>query len=151
MCHGKMDSTRTIYNPLITADKDDEYMLWMDGVLISSKHLDVSEGEVRLANAIEGMEYLLLKINNHEETALMFDGKAMNYTVAIKNQDGTLYNECDNACVFVDGKALMMADTINKESIPVKGANGQIIKVKNTDDDSHEIYDYLIYNMETGK
>ena len=151
MCHGKMDSTRTISNSLITANKDDEYMLWMDGVLISSKHLDVSEGEVRLANAIEGMEYLLLKINNHEETALMFDGKAMNYTVAIRNEDGTLYNECDNACVFVNGQALMMADTVNKESIPIKGANGQIIKVKNTDDDSCAIYNYLIYNMGTGQ
>ncbi|MGL4877379.1 hypothetical protein [Paraclostridium dentum] len=93
------------------------------------------------------MEYLLLKINNHENTALLFDGKAMNYTTAIKNEDGSLYNECNNACVFVDGKALMMADTIERPSIPVKGANGQIIKVKNNDDS--EIYSYLIYNHDT--
>ena len=123
----------------------------MDGVLISSRQLDVSEGEVRIANAIEGMEYLLLKITDEEETALMFDGKAMNYTVAIKNEDGTLYNECDNACVFVDGKALMMDDTINRESVPVKGANNQIIKIKNTNDTSKDVYDYLIYNMYTAK
>lgn len=151
MTHGYLDNTGTISNELITANENEEYMLWMDGLLMSSRQLDVSEGEVRLANAIEGMEYLLLKINNNEETALMFDGKAMNYTIAIKNEDGSLYNECDNACVFVDGKALMMADTINREGIPIKGANNQIIKVKNTEDTSNDIYDYLIYNINTGK
>ena len=148
ICHGYLDETKTITNPLITNNGNEEYMLWMDGLLISSKHLDVAEGEVRVSNSIEGMEYLLLRINNQEETALMFDGKAMNFTIAIKNEDGTLYNECDNACVFVDGKALMMADTINRDNIPVKGANGQIIKVKNTNDSSIEVYDYLIYNMD---
>lgn len=151
VCHGTMNNTNTISNPLITINSNEEYMLWMDGVLISSRQLDVSEGEVRIANAIEGMEYLLLKITDEEETALMFDGKAMNYTVAIKNEDGTLYNECDNACVFVDGKALMMDDTINRESVPVKGANNQIIKIKNTNDTSKDVYDYLIYNMYTAK
>ena len=146
-----MNNTTTISNPLITITTNEDYMLWMDGVLISSRQLDVSEGEVRVANAIEGMEYLLLKITDEEETALMFDGKAMNFTVAIKNEDGTLYNECDNACVFVDGKALMMDDTINRESVPVKGANNQIIKIKNTNDTSKDVYDYLIYNMYTAK
>lgn len=123
----------------------------MDGLLISSKDLDVSEGEVRVANAIENMEYLLLRIKDQEKTALMFDGKAMNFTVAIKNEDGTLYTECDNACVFVDGHTIMMADTVYRESIPVKGANKQIIKIKNTDESSDKVYDYLIYNMNTGQ
>lgn len=151
VCHGYLDSTRTIYNETITNNGNEEYMLWMDGLLISSKDLDVSEGEVKVANAIEGMEYLLLKINNQETTALMFDGKAMNFTVAIKNEDGTLYNECNNACVFVDGHAVMMADTVYRETIPVKGANKQIIKIKNTDDSSSEVYTYYSYNMNNAK
>lgn len=147
ICHGNLDETRTISNPLITYNGSEEYMLWMDGLLISSRDLDIAEGEVRVSNSINGMEYLLLRINNQENTALMFDGKAMNFTVAIKNEDGTLYNECDNACVFVDGGAIMMADTINRENIPVKGANSQIIKIKNTDNSSSEVYNYLTYNM----
>lgn len=150
ICHGHLDSTKTIYNESITNNNED-YLLWMDGLLISSKDLDVSEGEVKVANAIEGMEYLLLRINDQETTALMFDGKAMNFTVAIKNEDGTLYNECNNACVFIDGHAVMMADTVHKENIPVKGANKQIIKIKNTDNTSSNVYDYYIYNMETAK
>lgn len=147
VCHGFLDETKTIINPEITYNGNEEYMLWMDGLLISSRDLDVADGEVKVANAIEGMEYLLLRINDQENTALMFDGKAMNFTIAIKNEDGTLYNECDNACVFVDGNAIMMADTIDREKIPVKGANNQIIKVKNTDNLSSEVYKYLTYNM----
>lgn len=141
--HGKFDNTKTILSDKIKGNNE-EYMLWTDGVLVSSRHLDVSQGEVRLNNAIPGMEYLLLKIADAEETALLFDGRAMNYTVAIKNEDGSLYNECSNACVFVDGKALMMRDTVEKTNVPVKGAHGQIVKVKNTEDG--DIYNYYIYD-----
>lgn len=143
VCHGTFDSTKTIFNDNIIGDHED-YMVWADGVLVSSKHLDIMPGAVKINNAIEGVEYLLLKINDEEETALLFDGKAMNYTVAIKNLDGTLYNECNNACVFVDGKALMMKDTVERPTLPVKGAKGQIVKIKNTEDGS--IYKHFIYN-----
>ena len=151
ICHGHLDETKTIVNSLISNNGDEEYALWMDGLLISSKDLDVSDGEIKVANALENMEYLLLKLNDKENTALMFDGKAMNFTIAIKNEDGTLYNECNNACVFVDGSAIMMDDTIDREAIPVKGANNQIIKVKNTDENSYEVYKYLSYNMNNAK
>lgn len=151
VCHGHLDSGKIIYHEDITDIGNEEYILWMDGLLISSRDLDVAEGEVRVANAIEGMEYLLLRINDQETTALMFDGRAMNFTVAIKNPDGTLYNECDNACVFVDGHALMMEDTILREGLPVKGANQQIVKIKNTDNSSSSVYSYYIYDMDTAK
>lgn len=148
VCHGVFNDTKTIYNDNILGDHED-YMVWADGVLVSSKHLDVTPGAIRINNAIEGVEYLLLKINDEEETALLFDGKAMNYTIAIKNEDGSLYNECDNACVFVDGKALMMRDTVEKTVLPVKGAQGQIVKVKNSDEG--DIYSYYIYNNSIAK
>lgn len=151
VCHGHLDDNKIIYNENITNFGNEEYILWMDGLLISSKDLNVSEGEVKVANAIAGMEYLLLRINDQETTALMFDGKAMNFTVAIKNDDGTLYNECNNACVFVDGHAIMMEDTVYRENMPIKGANKQIIKVKNTNDASDNVYLYYIYDMNTAK
>lgn len=141
--HGQFDDSRTIYNKAIE-NEHEEYMLWADGILVSSRHLEISPGSVRVNNAIKGVEYLLLKINDKSETALLFDGKAMNYTIAIKNEDGSLYNECSNACVFVDGKALMMRDTIEKTSLPIKGAHGQIIKTKATD--NNDVYTYHIYN-----
>lgn len=143
VCHGEFDDTKTIYSDSIIGDHED-YMVWADGVLVSSKHLDIMPGAIKINNAIAGVEYVLLKINDESETAVLFDGKAMNYTIAIKNPDGTLYNECDNACVFVDGKALMMKDTIEKPILPVKGAQGQIVKIKNTEDG--DVYSYYIYN-----
>ena len=143
VCHGEFDDTKTIYSDNIIGDHED-YMVWADGVLVSSKHLDIMPGAIKINNAIAGVEYVLLKINDESETAVLFDGKAMNYTIAIKNPDGTLYNECDNACVFVDGKALMMKDTIEKQVLPVKGAQGQIVKIKNTEDG--DVYSYYIYN-----
>ena len=143
VCHGEFDDTKTIYSDNIIGDHED-YMVWADGVLVSSKHLDIMPGAIKINNAIAGVEYVLLKINDESETAVLFDGKAMNYTIAIKNPDGTLYNECDNACVFVDGKALMMKDTIEKSILPVKGAQGQIVKIKNTEDG--DVYSYYIYN-----
>ena len=143
VCHGEFDDTKTIYSDNIIGDHED-YMVWADGVLVSSKHLDIMPGAIKINNAIAGVEYVLLKINDESETAVLFDGKAMNYTIAIKNPDGTLYNECDNACVFVDGKALMMKDTIEKPILPVKGAQGQIVKIKNTEDG--DVYSYYIYN-----
>lgn len=146
VCHGHFDNTKTISNENITGNHED-YMLWADGILVSSRHLEIGEGTVRVNNAIEGVEYLLLKINDQSETAVLFDGKAMNYTVAIKNEDGSLYNECNNACVFVDGKALMMKDTVEKDTLPVKGAHGQIVKIK--DSESSEIYSYHIYDDST--
>ena len=148
VCHGEFDDTKTIFNDNIIGDHED-YMVWADGVLVSSKHLDIMPGAIKINNAIAGVEYLLLKINDEEETAVLFDGKAMNYTIAIKNSDGTLYNECDNACVFVDGKALMMKDTIEKSVLPVKGAQGQIVKIKNTEEG--DIYNYYIYNDSIAK
>ena len=148
VCHGEFDDTKTIYNDNIIGDHED-YMVWADGVLVSSKHLDIMPGAIKINNAIAGVEYVLLKINDESETAVLFDGKAMNYTIAIKNADGTLYNECDNACVFVDGKALMMKDTVEKQVLPVKGAQGQIVKVKNTEDG--DVYSYYIYNDSTAR
>ena len=147
--HGTFDSTKTIYNDNIKGDHE-EYMLWADGILVSSRHIEVGPGFARVNNAIAGVEYLLLKINDAEETALLFDGKAMNYTLAIKNEDGTLYNECNNACVFVDGHALMMRDTVEKTSLPIKGAHGQIVKVKNSEE-TGGIYKYFIYNDNTAE
>lgn len=143
--HGHFDSTKSIKHESIIGEHE-EYMVYADGLLISSRDLDVSEGEVRINNAREDMEYLLLRINNREKTALLFDGKIMNYTIAIKNEDGTLYNECTNACVFVDGHALMMSDTVLKPALPIKGAQGQIVKVKNSDETEDSIYSYYIYN-----
>ena len=141
LCHGNLDDTTTIKNVGITNNPSDEYLLFIDGLLMSSRELEVSEGEVRVANAIKGQQYVLLKIQNNSNTALSFDNKVMNFTVAINNEDGTMYNECDNAVIFADGKLIPMEDSIYREALPIKGATGQIVKVKNNLESS-EVYKY---------
>ena len=147
--NGVIDVNGVIKNSSITNNADDKYILFIDGLLISSRHLDVSEGEIRVANAIEGQQYVLLKIQNEETTFLSFDSQVMNYTIAIKNEDGTLYNECDNANIYADGKLIPSEDSIYKEALPVKGATGQIIKTKSKENDS--VYIYYIWNENIAK
>lgn len=153
LTHGLMNDKNTIYHDEITNDNTDDYLLFIDGVLVSTRDLDVSKGEVKIANAIEGQQYVLLKIQDNTTTALSFDSKVMNFTLAIKNEDGTLYNECDSAVIFANGKLIAMNDALTKTEIPAKGANGQIIKVKSNLLDSGNsndiIYTYLIWNSET--
>ena len=141
VCHGKIDSKIAIRNSQITNNPKDEYLLFIDGLLMSSRELDISEGEIRISNAKEGQQYVLLKIKDDSNTALSFDTKVMNFTVAINNEDGTMYNECNNALIFADGKMVPMEDSILREALPIKGASGQIVKVKNTMSSS-EVYKY---------
>lgn len=147
--HGTINSTHTIEHEDITDDPSDEYILFMDGILVSSRDLDISEGEIRVANATQGQQYVLFKIQDDASTSLSFDSKVMNYTVAITNDDGTFYNECDNVCVYSDGKLVPTEDAILKASLPIKGASGQIVKIKSKDTDS--VYNYYIWNEDEAK
>ena len=149
LSHGSIDSTNTIKHEDITSNPEDEYLVFIDGLLLSSRDIDVFEGEIRIANAIEGQQFVLLKIQDNATTALSFDSKIMNFTLAIKNEDGTLYNECNNACIYVDGKLVPMEDSLYKSELPIKGATGQIVKVKATNSDS--IYNYYIWNEDNAK
>lgn len=146
LTHGSIDSTKTIKHEDISNNPNDEYILFVDGVLVSSRDLIVAEGEIILANAVEGQQYVLLKIQDDETTALSFDSKVMNFTVSIKNPDGTLYNECDNALIYADGKMIATEDALLKPSLPVKGITGQIVKVKSNDSDS--VYKYYTWNTD---
>lgn len=131
ICHGNLDKTCIINNDQISNNPKDKYLLFIDGLLMSTRELDVSEHQIRIANAKEGQQYVLLKIKDHSTTALSFDNKVMNFTVAINNEDGTMYNECNDAVIFADGKMIPTEDSIDRENLPARGSTGQIIKVKN--------------------
>ena len=144
ICHGTLDSNNAVHNTAISDIPDDKYLLFVDGILVSSRDLDVSEGQIRVANAKQGQQFVLLKIQNNENTALSFDSKIMNFTLAIKNEDGTLYNECNDATIYANGKLVAMEDALAKSSLPVLGTTGQIVKVKASNSDS--VYHYYSWN-----
>lgn len=139
--NGLIDSEKSIKHSSITNSDKDKYIVFIDGLLISTQDLEVSEGQIRINNAVKDQQYVLLKIKDEETTAISFDSEIMNYTLAIKNEDGTLYNECNNACLYANGKLIAMKDAIEKESLPIKGATGQIVKVKSIIDNNN-IYAY---------
>lgn len=139
--NGLIDSDKSIKHSSITNNDKDKYIVFIDGLLISTQDLEVSEGQIRINNAVKDQQYVLLKIKDEETTAISFDSEIMNYTLAIKNEDGTLYNECNNACLYANGKLIAMKDAIEKESLPIKGATGQIVKVKSIIDNNN-IYAY---------
>ena len=139
--NGLIDSDKSIKHSSITNNDKDKYIVFIDGLLISTQDLVVSEGQIRINNAVKDQQYVLLKIKDEETTAISFDSEIMNYTLAIKNEDGTLYNECNNACLYANGKLIAMKDAIEKESLPIKGATGQIVKVKSIIDNNN-IYAY---------
>lgn len=145
LCHGNLDSSCIITNEGITNNPKDEYLLFIDGLLLSSRELDVSENQIRIANAKEGQQYVLLKIKDDSNTALSFDNKVMNFTIAINNEDGTMYNECNDALIFADGKMIPMEDSIYRDNLPVRGSTGQIVKVKNESLTS-DVYNYYSWN-----
>ena len=144
LAHGTLNDKKTIQHEQITDNPADEYLLFVDGLLVSSRDLDISEGEIRIANAYEEQQYVLLKIQDDSSTSLSFDSKVMNFTVAITNDDGTFYNECDNVTIYANGKLVPTEDAVLKMSLPIKGATGQIVKVKSKDTDS--VYNYYMWN-----
>lgn len=148
--NGLIDSDKSIKHSSITNNDKDKYIVFIDGLLISTQDLEVSEGQIRINNAVKDQQYVLLKIKDEETTAISFDSEIMNYTLAIKNEDGTLYNECNNACLYANGKLIAMKDAIEKESLPIKGATGQIVKVKSIIDNNN-IYAYYQWNTEDNK
>lgn len=149
LTHGLLNKEATISHEGITNNENDEYMMFVDGVLISSRDLDVSLGEIRIANGIEGQQYVLLKIQDDETTALSFDNKIMNFTVPITNEDGSLYNECNNAIIFADGKLIATEDSVYKDTLPLRGATGQIVRVKSKE--GSNVYSYYIWNNSTAR
>ena len=145
LCHGNFDDSCIITNDGISNNPNDEYLLFIDGLLMSSRELDVSEHQIRIANAKKGQQYVLLKIKDNSNTALSFDNKVMNFTIAINNEDGTMYNECNDAVIFADGKMIPMEDSVYRDKLPIRGSSGQIIKVKNKTLSS-EVYNYYSWD-----
>ena len=148
--NGLIDENKSIKHSAITNNDSDKYIVFVDGLLISTKDLEVSEGEIRITNAIKDQQYVLLKIQDEETTTISFDNTIMNYTLAIKNEDGTLYNECNNACIYADGKLIAMKDALYKEALPIKGVSGQIVKIKNNIN-NNSVYSYYQWNTEENK
>lgn len=112
----------------------DEYMLYIDGILVSPRDVDVAEGEIRVAGISAGQDWSLLKANEDNDTAIIFDSAVSHYSIKIEdNNEATVYNNCDSAIFFCDEGILVDRDSVILYSLPKKGINGQLVAIDNFD------------------
>ena len=113
---------------------NNEYMLYVDGILVSPRDIDVADGEIRVAGLYSGQYWTLLKINESNNTAILFDSAVSHFSIKIEDSnEATVYNNCDCAILFCGEGALVDRDSVIKYSLPKTGINGQIVAIDNYD------------------
>lgn len=145
---GAIDSTLAIKSPQITGEH--QYVLFVDGLMMSPRDFKISEGEIKITGAVEGQQWVLLKVDSNEETALIFDSPVSAFSVRIiDNNLNNTYNNCDCAVVYVGDGILIDQATVEVQKEPTKGIAGQIIKCKKILDDGTAIESYKIWDYQT--
>lgn len=129
---GTVTKDKTIRHEGITTD--DDYMLYIDGILVSPRDVDISPGEIRVVGLMEGQAWTLLKANESNNTAIIFDSAVSHFSIKIEDSnEATIYNDCDAAIVFCGEGALVDRDCVIISSLPKRGINGQIVAIDNYD------------------
>lgn len=108
-------------------DGQHKYLLFVDGVLVTERELEVAVGSIKTIGLVEGAQWLLLKTDD-VNSFLAFDSIISDYTVKIQgNNAAAPYNNCDQAIVYVDGGVLVGEDAVNRYILPKRGVDGQVI------------------------
>lgn len=147
---GTVSATRRIESELI--DITSNYMLFVDGILISPRDLDIADGSIGAMGLKEGQHWSLIKANPANYVDIIFDSAVSHFSVKIEdNNEATIFNDCDEAIVFVDTGTLVDRDAINKYKLPPKGINGQIIVINNPISESDTTIEYYQWTRSSNK
>lgn len=147
---GEITETKAIKSDTITGV--DTYIVFVDGLLMSPNDLKLSEGEIKISGAVPGQQWILLKVADEEETAVIFDSVVSNYSIRINDNNEVIpYNNCDNAVVYVGEGVLVDLKAVERGELPKKGVAGQVIKYKKILEDGtaiegYKIWDYVSYS-----
>ena len=147
---GEITETKAIKSDTITGA--DTYIVFVDGLLMSPNDLKLSEGEIKISGAVQGQQWILLKVADEEETAVIFDSVVSNYSIKINDNNEVIpYNNCDNAVVYVGEGVLVDLKAVERGELPKKGVAGQVIKHKKILEDGtaiegYKIWDYISYS-----
>lgn len=113
---------------------DEEYMLYVDGIMVAPRDVDISDGEIRVAGLRQGQSWTLLKANEDNDTIIVFDSAVSHFSIKIEDDnEATVYNNCDDVVLFCDDGILVDRDSIILSALPTKGVNGQIVVIDNFD------------------
>jgi hypothetical protein len=145
---GTVDSSLAIKHASIVSGN--EYIVFVDGLMMSPREFNLSEGQIKITGLVQGQQWVLLKVDPTQETALVFDAPIANFSMKIKdNNDISSYNNCDNAIVYVGQGILMDTTAIDKGAAPIKGVAGQVIKSKTILEDGTAVESYKVWNYKT--
>lgn len=145
---GAIDETLAITSPQITGEH--QYILFVDGLMMSPREFKVSEGQIKITGAHQGQQWVLLKVDSSDETALIFDSPVSSFSVRIiDNNQNVTYNNCDSAVVYVGDGVLIDQAALEVTQEPTKGMAGQLIKCKKLLDDGTAIESFKIWDYQT--
>lgn len=121
----------------IDETRNTKYFVFIDGVLVSPRDLDVANGSIGIMGLVQGQEYLLLKANEEQDVQaeLMFDSAISHFTTKIEDDNAnTIYDNIDAALVYIGDGALIDRDGISVDFLPVEGHNGQIVMLESPEE-----------------
>lgn len=136
----------------INETKNTKYFVFIDGVLVSPRDLDVANGSIGIMGLIEGQEYLLLKANGDQavQAELMFDSSVSHFTTKIKDDnENTIYDNIDAALLYVGNGILIDRDKISVTSLPAEGHKGQIVMLEDPGETLSKLTTVALYEYDT--
>ena len=143
-------------------DNGEKYIVFVNGICTSPSDHEVFEDYLTVAELDEaacvGMRYEIMSLNKGDTGIdLLFDSKVSNFTFQI--QDGNanaVYNDCDMVVSYVYGDSTVNGILIDQNHIQTaisddrSYSTGEILLVKDDEDESAYSYVYKIFN-EDGK
>ena len=141
-------------------DNGEKYIVFVNGICTSPTDHEVYEDHLTIAELDEescvGMRYELMSLNKGDTGIdLLFDSQVSNFTFQI--QDGNanaVYNDCDMVVSYVYGNNTVNGVLIDKNHIQTaisddrSYSTGEILLVKDDEDESTYSYVYKIFNTD---
>lgn len=134
---------------------DGTYLLFINGICISPKDYDVSEGRISVYGDLKNQQYVLLSLDKGMTgIELLYDNPVSYFTTRIENKNSNaVYDDCSMAVCYVadedyEFNGILIDDNFIKTTIDKNESytTGQILNVLTIDENGGSKYEYMIYN-----
>lgn len=136
----------------IDETRNTKYFVFIDGILVSPRDLDVAKGSIGIMGLVEGQEYLLLKANADQnvQAELMFDSAVSHFTVKVEDDNAnTIYDNIDAALLYVGEGILIDRDKVTVDKLPAEGHKGQIVMLEDPEQSLSKVTTVALYEYDT--
>lgn len=152
---GIIDKDKTIKDNAINNNSD--YLVFVDGLLISPRDYNISEGSIGINGFEIGQQWVLLEVQDKTDSKnsraigdICYDAPISYFTLRIEdNNEAVKYNDCDTAIVMADNGTLIDLEAVEKYRLNSFGVNGEIIKYRKSLDNGSYIDTYKVWDSKT--